>query len=312
MDYTKNRYALAADMGGTKTSFGIMGIDGNFIHLEKHPTPVHNSNKIENFLLSHIRTIIEHHGNLSIEGIGLGTGGVVDPKTGIIIHATPLLPGWQGKPIKKIIEEKFKIKAKVDNDGNMAALGEYLFGSGKGAQNLVFIAIGTGIGGGAILDGKVFRGSGGAAMNIGHICVDKNGRPCNCGKRGCLEAYASGRAMETAYADKVEKQSGQNAVALATAREIFLFMKKGDPLAKDVIDTALDFLVTGITNIIELFDPDTIILGGGVSESLEPMLDELRSRVSSSTGLFNKEKIMISTLGETASLSGAGGAVLFE
>jgi glucokinase len=289
-----------------------MGIDGIFTHLEKHPTPIHRSNKIEDFLLSHIRTIIEQHGNRKIEGIGLGTGGVVNPQTGTIIHATPLLPGWQGTPIKDILQKEFQIRARVDNDGNMAALGEYLFGSGKGTQNLVFIAIGTGVGGGAILDRKVFRGVSGAAMNIGHICVEKNGLPCNCGQKGCLEAYASGKAIEMTYAKRLEKQSGRNAHAHPTAQEIFQFMKKGEPIATDIIDTALDFLAIGIMNIIELFDPELIVLGGGVGESLAPMLNGLRSRVSSSTGSFNKEKIKISRLGQTATLAGAAGAILFE
>lgn len=309
---SKDRYALAVDLGGTKTSFGIMGIDGIFTHFEKHPTPVHGSNKIQDFLLSQISTIIEHHGNLSIEGIGLGTGGVVNPKTGTIIHATPLLPGWQGTPIRDILREEFKIRAKVDNDGNMAALGEHLFGLGKGAQNLVFIAIGTGIGGGAIIDGKVFRGFSGAAMNIGHVCVEKNGLPCNCGRRGCLEAYSSGRAIEMAYAKRIEKISSRNALTHQTAREIFQLMKKGDSIATDVINSALDYLASAITTMVEIFDPEVIVLGGGVSESLAPMLEDLRSRISCSSGLFNRENIKISTLGQTATLVGAAGAILFE
>lgn len=312
MIFSNNRYALAIDLGGTKTAFGIMGIEGDFVHIEKYPTPVQNSTNILDFLLYHIRMIIKEYSDLKIEGIGLSTGGVVDPESGTIIHATSLLPGWQGTPIKQIIEENIGLKANVDNDGNMAALGEYLFGSAKGKQQFVFIAIGTGIGGGAVIDGKVFKGSRGAAMNIGHICVKQNGKPCNCGKRGCLEAYASGRAIETTYMDIISKQSEQKSFTSSSAQEIFQILKKGDAIAKEVIDHALDYLSIGISNIIELFDPDAIVLGGGVSESLVPMLDDFRSRIFDSTRLFNTEMIMISILGSKAALLGAGGSILFE
>ncbi|MBN1900302.1 ROK family protein [Candidatus Sumerlaeota bacterium] len=310
MSISRERYALTVDIGGTKTAFGIMDVHGTFIYLEKSPTPIHESNNIREFLISQIHTILGKHKKLAIEGIGIGAGGVVDPESGAIIHATPLLPDWQGTPIKKIIEEEFGVRAAVDNDGNMAALGEYLYGSGKGTHNLVFIAIGTGVGGGAVINGRVLKGGSGSAMNIGHICIERNGRQCNCGKRGCLEAYVSGKAIEKAYQERIEKIPGKNASHPLTPREIFESTAKGDSIAKGVIETALDYLSIGITNIIELFDPDLIVLGGGVSESLGFMLDDLRSRVSSSTGLFIPERILISTLGEKTCLYGAGGAIL--
>jgi len=299
---------LAVDMGGSKTAFGLMNKEGNFIHKESLPTPLNHEKSLLNFIIKHSREILKHKGNPPLAGIGISAGGVVNPETQTITHATPLLPGWVGTPVSELLQKEFHVPVKLDNDGNMAALGEYLFGAGKGAKNLVFIALGTGIGGGAIIHGKVYKGKQGAAMNIGHMCVEKNGKPCNCGKKGCMEAYASGKAIEKAYAAK-KGDSKQNMIS---AKEVFHLATKGDDIALEIINNSLDYLALGITNIVELLDPELIVLGGGVSESVDALVENIRKKVQCSTDLFDPKNILISSLGANACLYGAGGSLIYN
>ena len=301
-------YALAVDIGGTKTAFGIMDSSGRFAWRDRYPTPTADNLSLMDFLIARLSEILNGHTNFPIKGIGIGTGGVVDPGSGRIAHATPLLPGWMETPVRDILQKEFQLPVKIDNDGNMAALGEYLFGKHKGASPLVFISIGTGIGGGVVIDGKVHKGKNGAAMNIGHIAIEKNGTPCNCGRKGCLEAYASGRAIEKAY----EKATGDSSGERITAEQVFQRMQKGDAQAREVIGRALNCLALGIDTVIELFDPDVVVLGGGVSESLRPLLGDLRKKIKCAHELFDKENFFVSSLGNEAGLAGAGGAVLFD
>ncbi|MCD6385133.1 putative N-acetylmannosamine-6-phosphate 2-epimerase [Candidatus Sumerlaeota bacterium] len=307
-----SKFAIVVDIGGTKTAIALMAYDGSISQLQLYPTPTQKPNQLIEFLREAIRDILNQYEDSAITGIGISTGGIVDPHSGTILHATPLLPGWMGTPVVDILQREFQLPVRVDNDGNMGAIGEYLYGAAKGSDPLVFIAIGTGIGGGAIIDGQLLKGKQGGALNLGHIQVEKDGIPCNCGGRGCLEAYSSGRAIEQAYIDKKGDLSTDSNLMEITAQAIFQRCANGESMARKVIDRALSYLARGISILIELFDPEAIVLGGGVSESLGEYLDELRTKVSCAHRLFSSENITLSTLGQKANLIGAGASLLFS
>jgi len=329
---------VGVDLGGTQIRAAVMRgatlLSRVSLLTGVNPTPERTIPRI----CTAIRQALDEAG-VSIEqiaGIGVGAPGPLDSRTGVIF-APPNLPGWQNTPLGDILRAEFHIPIAIENDANAAALGEYLFGAGKGAHNLVYLTISTGIGGGIITEGKILDGVSGTAGELGHMTIDMHGPRCNCGNIGCLERLASGtgialRANEAialgqgdellAFALAHESQEDRGAdtpydqrVAAAAphvnARTVALAAEAGIPLAREIITQAAEALATGIVNILHIFNPDILILGGGVMQMGSLLLDPVQRIVRERTMRVPYEavKIVMAQLGTNVGLVGAGALI---
>ena len=264
------KYVIGVDLGGTKISTAISTIEGNILANVVLPTKAEEGEtavlgrivqSIDEVIVGSSTSIDE------IEAIGIGSPGPLDAKKGIII-TTPNLP-FKDYNLVQPLKEKYNIPVYLDNDANAAAIGEYMFGAGKGKDSIVYFTVSTGVGGGAVLDGKVYRGHTSNALEIGHTTVDPNGPRCNCGNLGCLEAISSGTAIARKGKEAVSTnvETSLKKYDTVTSYEVFKEAEAGDEVAKDIIDNALTYLGIGVANAIATFDPEMIIIGGGVSKA---------------------------------------------
>ncbi|MDQ6662098.1 MAG: ROK family protein [Chloroflexota bacterium] len=270
-----------------------------------------------------------------IAGIGIGAPGPLDSRTGIV-YDPPNLPGWERVPLRDMFQEHFQVPVVVENDANAAALGEYMFGAGRGSKNLVYMTISTGIGGGVILNGSIIEGASGTAAELGHMTIDRYGERCNCGNIGCLERIASGTAIARRANELIATEEGVELLAFArtlqenttagatqdltsleppplyiTARMVGLAAEAGIPIAHTIIGNAAEALGIGLVNIIHIFNPDTIVLGGGVTQ-LGPTLMEPALRVVQERAMKvprEAVRIVLAQLGINAGLVGAGALI---
>lgn len=273
--------ALGLDIGGTKLAAGVVGSDGRVWSWLTMPTGAKDGPAavIERQLeLGHEALAAAGVTWDEIPWIGIGCGGPLDPVAGII-QSPPNLPGWDDVPLVRMVEEALGRPAVVENDATAAALAEYRFGAGRtrAARHLVYLTISTGIGGGLVLDGKLYRGAVGNAGELGHLTVDYRGRPCGCGRRGCLEAYASGtniaaRAREALAGGRASSLGG---LAEVTARDV-AHAAATDALAGEVWDETMQILGSAMANILDAFNPDLVVLGGGVTRAGDQLLGPVR------------------------------------
>jgi glucokinase len=208
--------------------------------------------------------------NYTLKSVGLGTPGCVDVQKGFLKGSTPNFKYWRAVPITDVLQSYVDVPVFVDNDANVMALGESKFGAGIGSDNVICLTIGTGIGGGIIIDGKIYRGQYYAGGELGHMSIVHDGRKCNCGNRGCLEQYASASAIIRYYKD----YSGCRENDL-NVKVIFERFHAGDESAKKAINEAIYYLGRGLANFINIFNPSVIILGGGVAEAGDIYIDKV-------------------------------------
>ena len=258
---------LGLDFGGTKLAAGFADESGRLVAFARCPTdPAAGADAA----LATIRALADELGAGPPRAVGISFGGPVDQsrQNCLLSHHCP---GWQDFPLVERVAEIWHCRAEMDNDANAAALGEYRFGAGRGRRNMLYVTVSTGIGGGVIVDGSLYRGSHGLSGEIGHTIVSLDGPPCSCGKHGCLETYASGPAIARAYAS----EKGE-AVETVTAESVFAAASNGDQLAQRVLDRAIQALAIGLANASNLFDPDVIVIGGGVSRAGPALFIPLR------------------------------------
>jgi glucokinase len=229
---------------------------------------------IENVLVQSDVTIND------VQAIGIGSPGPLDANKGVII-TTPNLP-FKNYNVVQPIREKFNIPVYLDNDANVAAIGEYMFGSGKGKENIVYFTVSTGVGGGAVLNGNIYRGNTCNALEIGHITVEPNGPRCNCGNLGCLEALSSGTAIGKRGIEAVSTnvETSLRKYDKVTSYEVFKEAEAGDEVSKDIVDNALTYLGIGVANAVAIFDPQMVIIGGGVTQVGDKLFDRVRQVVN--------------------------------
>ncbi len=208
--------------------------------------------------------------------IGISTAGQIDSEKGRVIFATQNMPGWTGMEIRQHIETALGGQVCVENDVNCFALGEAYCGAGKGLRHVLCLAIGTGIGGAIIIDGRLYRGWKGSAGELGHISIDYRGNLCNCGARGCVETYAAGPAIEAAYQQQLKMPPCHMKQGFPSCRDIAQLARGGDELAESVLRTAGDRLGTCLAGLLNLLNPEVVILGGGVLESNDIYLEAAR------------------------------------
>lgn len=302
------------DIGGTKINTGLMDSSGNVINNVKVPT---YASEGPDAAISRIIKSVEDVLKLSnisiknISGIGIGSPGPLDTEKGII-RKTSNLPGWENVHIKDIIENKFKIKTTLDNDANAAALGEYLYGTGKGSKAFVYITISTGIGGGVVLDGKLYHGINSNAAEVGHTIINFDGPKCNCGNYGCLEAYASGTALAKFAKEALDNGCESMIKSIAgpdpvSAEHVFEAAKKKDKLAVKLVENEAFYLGIGMSNILAFYNPEIIAIGGGVANAwdmfIDKMLDTAEKR--SLKPIYDACRIVKAELGGNVGLIGA-------
>ena len=311
------KYVIGVDLGGTKISTAISTIEGNILANVVLPTKAEEGEaavlgrivqSIDEVIVGSSTSIDE------IEAIGIGSPGPLDAKKGIII-TTPNLP-FKNYNLVQPLKEKYNIQVYLDNDANAAAIGEYMFGAGKGKNSIVYFTVSTGVGGGAVLDGKVYRGHTSNALEIGHTTVDPNGPRCNCGNLGCLEAMSSGTAIakkgKEAVSTNVETSLKKHDTV--TSYEVFKEAEAGDEVAKDIIDNALTYLGIGVANAIATFDPEMIIIGGGVSKAGDIVFDTVKKVVNKRCfkSMAESCEIVPAGLGSDAGVVGAVALAIIE
>ena len=310
-------YVVGVDLGGTKISTALSDLEGKIINQTTIPTDAHEGEvPVLNRIINSIEKVVNDSAVSyeDIKGIGIGSPGPLDAKQGIII-TTPNLP-FKNFNLVKPISEKFGVPVFLDNDANVAAIGEFMFGAGKGAENIVFFTVSTGVGGGAILNGKVYRGHTSNALEIGHMTVAPHGPRCNCGNVGCVEATSSGSAIakraHEALSTKVE--TSLRKYENVTSYEVFVEAAAGDPVAKDIIDDAMNYLGIAVANAVSIFDPEYVIIGGGVSKAGDVVFDTVRKVVNKRCfkSMAESVKIVPAGLGTDAGLIGAVALALLE
>ncbi len=304
--------AAGLDLGGTNLKFGLVGPSGDVLFMSTRPAG--NGNEREEILQGMgfaLREAIQwaDKKNLSITAVGVGCPGNIDVRTGTSIGPTPHLPDWEGAPIRSSLS-RFGYPVFVDNDANMAAYGEFKAGAGRGCSVVVTLTLGTGIGGGVVIDGTIFRGSGFSGAELGHVCVEAMGRECACGNRGCMERYAGGKSIvdDARNALQLGRPSSLSRVADITPLEIFNAAGRGDALAREITEQVVTYLAAGLSSIVNVLDPDVILIGGGIADAGNDFIacidSALRSRVMKPV----KKRLVVrhAALGNNAGFIGAG------
>jgi glucokinase len=271
-------YAAAVDIGGTSIKYGLINEKGEVIYSSQYKSEAQKGSKniIDKVKLA-IKEIIQYDRNIKICGIGISSAGQIDSTSGKVLYATDNIPGYTGTDLKGILEAEFKLPTFAENDVNAAAIGERWKGAGIGYDNIVCITIGTGIGGCIMANGQVFHGALGCAGEMGHMIIEHNGLPCNCGNKGCYEQYASASALVRNF--KAKLINGESSKEEINALYIFEAAKAGDDLANMVLEEFIKYLGTGIINLVHILNPQLIIIGGGVSFQGEYLSDKVQAYV---------------------------------
>jgi glucokinase len=287
-----SRYVVGVDLGGTNIVVGVMPADGSReIAMRSQPTRADLGPEV---VVDRICQMVEDAITVTraetgatrddFVGVGVGAPGPLDRSRGVVIVAPNL--GWRDLPLRDLVMERVGLHATLDNDANCATLGEWWTGAARGAHNVVGITIGTGIGGGLIFDGRLYHGASDMAGEIGHTTIDSNGRRCKCGNYGCLEAYASGpaiaeRAREALAAGEPSMLPDlvQGRAERITAQTVYDASERGDALAREVVRDTARFLGAGIANLLNTFNPDCVVIAGGVTQAGDALFEPLHAEV---------------------------------
>jgi len=301
---TKPQSTGAVDIGGTKIAVGLIDADGKVLSKLQCPTdPDQGYANALGRIVEMIRELLAASGH-DLNGIGIGSTGPVYPLTGEFGNVN-FFPAWEGENPVRDLQQAFHVSVAMENDADAAALAEAAWGAGKNKQRLVYVTVGTGIGAGIILDGQVYRGVDQAHPEIGHHLIDPSGPPCVCGFRGCWESLAAGPAMVNWLAANAPSSYPNR--ANLTAERICELARRGDAVALQAVQQETRFLGLGLANLVTIFAPDALVLGGSVMKSADLFLDGLRRIIGESCRLVPVEKtaVTLASLGEDTNLIGA-------
>ena len=293
----------AVDIGGTKIAVGMVDDSGRVLSRMEAPTdPNRYSEGVER--IAHMLRQTAQRAGVECTGIGIGSTGPVDPMRGEF-GDVDFLPGWRGKSPVKDLAQIFNVRVALENDGDAAALAESGWGAGRNRSRLIYLTVGTGIGGGIVLDGKLYRGVDGAHPEVGHQVLDPAGPPCSCGFHGCWESLAAGPAMVAWLAGHMP--AGYPHREGITAKRICELAQQGDELALQAVKREAYYLGLGLANLINLYTPDAIVLSGSVMKSAPLFLDRMREVIRSGCRFVPAEKtqLTLASLGEDSNLIGA-------
>ncbi len=310
------KYYIGIDLGGTNIVAAV--VDENYSIISKASTKTNRPRPAEaiadDMAAMAIKAVEEAGLTMDdIEWVGVGTPGLANSETGIIEYSNNL--GFENTPMAELIRKHIDKPVYIENDANAAAYGEYVAGAAKGAKNAVCITLGTGVGGGIIIDGKIYAGSNFGGAEIGHTVISIDGPQCSCGRKGCFEVYSSATGLirmtkekMAACPDTVMHQITEERSGKVSARTAFDAMRQGDAAAKEVVDFYIKALAAGITNTINIFQPDILCIGGGVCNEGDPLLLPMKALVEQEVYTRNSPKntkIVIAELGNDAGLIGA-------
>ena len=309
-----SRYVFGVDIGGTTVKLGLFNVEGELLEKREIPTRTQENGSL---ILPDIARSIEEKisekqiAREDVAGVGAGAPGPIDSE-GVVHKAVNL--GWDVFSIRKTLEELVNLPVMAGNDANVAALGEMWKGGGQGSKDLVMVTLGTGVGGGIITNGRVLTGAGGAGGEIGHIHVnDSEEESCNCGNKGCLEQYASATGITRLATRKLAESSSESLLRQGevSAKTVFDAVKRGDALAMEVAEEFGKYLGDGLSVIAGVVNPDTIVLGGGVSKAGEVLIDYVKPHYQKNVFHGSRDaRFVLATLGNDAGIYGAARLVL--
>jgi glucokinase len=268
------KVALAFDLGGTELRAAMVGSAGDMLSFLTVPTRATEGPDAVIQQMQELATeILRQTPDLTPIGVGIGAPGPLDPITGVVI-APPTLSGWSDVPLLEILQQRLELPVKLENDANAAALGEWRYGAGRGTASMVFVTVSTGIGGGVIADGHILHGRRGLAAEIGHMTITSEGERCFCGAIGCFEAVASGTALGRRATAATRPFDGSMLRALSanadvSGRHVVDAARRADPQALELLVVEGRWLGIGVTNLLHLYSPDIIVMGGGISHGFD-------------------------------------------
>lgn len=307
-------YRIGVDLGGTNIAAGIVDMDGKIVAKNSVATVKNQSHDLLAKDIADLCSSVASKADLAfdkITSLGIGCPGTVNPPDGMLIHASNI--GISNMPIGIMLNKFLNIPVFIQNDANCAALGEAAFGAAKDSSHSITITLGTGIGSGIIIDGKIYSGPFYGAGEMGHHVIHAGGEPCSCGRRGCWETYASATALvretkvwaKRAAASEIGKMVNGD-LSKVTAKTVFDAAGTWDRYAIEVVEVYIDNLCIGLANIVNIFQPEIIVIGGGVSGQGESLLDSINSRISDMVyGGDVKTEFAIAALGNDAGIVGA-------
>ena len=310
--------AIGVDIGGTSIKGAFITDEGQILDKFSMTVDKETSPDVELGKLCDIINNMREEKHYEVAGIGIGIPGILNMDAGIII-SSPNLPNWDGFNIAEYMSYRTGLKVEINNDANVAALGEARFGSGSQFRNLIMITLGTGVGGGVIIDGHLYDGNFHQGGELGHMVIEVNGRECGCGRKGCLEAYASATALikETKKAMNEHPESLLHQVkeelGVVDARNAFMAAKRGDLTAINLVNEYAMYLGEGLINFCNIFRPEAIILSGGVANEGDYLFELLRNYLRTHTyGMKGSPKVKIfpAFLGYDSGKIGAASLIL--
>lgn len=312
-------YRIGIDLGGTNIAVGLVNEEYEIVRKVSAPTEAANrtGEEIAAEIARLCREVVAGQGLSDVEAIGIASPGIVDHDRGVVVYSCNL--PFLHFPIARMVSEKTGVKTvHAENDANAAAWGEAVAGAAKGTKNSVMITLGTGVGGGVIIDGKVFSGFNYAGTELGHTVIVKGGAQCGCGRRGCWEAYSSATALIRMTKEKMEacRKEGRKtlltelseAAGKVSGKTAFKAMREGDAAGREVVDEYLSYLATGLTDMVNIFQPEVLSIGGGISNEGESLLAAIEPMVRAEQyggGLVPLTELKIAKLGNDAGIIGA-------
>jgi glucokinase len=307
---------LGVDLGGTKILTAVVDPKGEIVSRDHSVTPsAKGPESVVQAILDSAERTLQQAGirPSDLRTIGVGAPGLSDPQTGVLF-TSPNLPGWDNVPLGDIVQEKFGQKVFLINDGNAAAVGEFYFGAGRASRNFIYVTLSTGIGGGIMIDGRIYTGANGTAGEIGHMTIDPQGPPCNCGNIGCWEQLGSGTALAREARSEILAGAPTSILNRAggdpekvNAEIIHRAAEEGDSLAMELIARTGMYVGIGLANLINIFNPERIVIGGGLSNIgdmlLEPAYREAERRAFQQS--FQAVRFLRAELGRNSGVLGA-------
>lgn len=281
--------ALGVDIGGTKVAVGVVDREGKILVQQRKPMVANDSPEAGLEAVTGAIDSMLSTSPVAIECIGICAPGPLDPRSGVVLNP-PNVPCWRNFPLAERVSAKYSVTVKVDNDANAAALAETLWGAARGFRYVFYATIGTGIGSGIVFDGAIYHGKTGSAGEGGHVSIDYRGPVCACGKRGCIEILAAGPAIglrartevaaEPSRASAILELAGGD-VAAVTSERVGQAFAKGDQLAREILLETVKLITPWLGNIVDLLDPDVLVIGGGVAAMLKPFFGEIKQQLPS-------------------------------
>lgn len=320
---TEKHLVISIDLGGTKISTALVDGDGKIIAQDYRETlAAEGPDTVIERMLDAARDIIADTGMSpsQVAAVGIGAPGPLDIDAGVVI-SPPNLPGWDRIPLKQIIEDGLGITAFLENDANAAALGEHRFGAGQGADHMIYVTVSTGIGGGLILDGKLYHGANGMAGEIGHMTLIPDGPRCNCGNYGCVESLASGTAIARQARKRVIygvptliADLAQGDPDLITAKMVTEAAAQGDAEAQEIIAEAMEHLGIAMASLVNAFNPQLIVIGGGLTNIGEQLFEPVRHVIAQRAFSAAAEVVRVvpAELGDDVGVLGAAAVALYK